>query len=235
MPFDIPGIPYDIGSRAIGPQEYYAQVAAYLFGRSQASFKAITSHFFDFSEGGTTRTATSGVVGTGTSPSRQGGWCKFQVGDGASAGALSVRGASINGATSPVHLTNSKTDKWLAVWKGKATATPGATTRVGLAFSSGNFRAGIVKASHATQFCAVFGATTIVSAVPIDTGVHVVVAWHDGTNVYLCVDDELPVSAANTNLPTTSEEMLVDYNVGAGEARQDPETDYFGIFTERLV
>lgn len=212
-------------------EQYWAAQAALKLGVSP---KNLFGRFIDFDDGSRLRTISSGSTPALTPPALDGSWHQYSAGDDVSAGAFGFAAANVFSSTAPKQVANIKTSPWFSVGRWKTITVPGATARsvIGLGIS-GEIRAGIVKASHATKFCAVWTGTVLASAVPFDTNTHEVVCRNDGTNIYLSVDGEAEVSAAVGALSVSSAELFFEVAAGAGEARQTFRIDYMGLWTGR--
>lgn len=195
----------------------------------------LSSIWVDFESGaGLAAPTTSGTVAQGASPSLDGGWLAYTVGDGTLAGRVQVRLASVV-AQVPIHFANMKTSTWMMGWRGKLTTAPGANGRAVVANGSVNVYAGINKALNATKFVGLPGSGTIVSSVSFDTSTHEVMFRHDpvGALCYLSVDGEAEVSGSNAGLPTSADQLEFDLNTNAAEAAQTLNLDYFFLMSVR--
>lgn len=217
------------GGGVLGAASYWADQARQKFG---VVAKMIEGFFEDFDNGGNVRVLNSGTVASLASPAINGSWASFSAGDGTATGTVGYGRATIN-TLAPLHVVNLKTSTWMMVIRWKTTTTPGATARSGLAFLSASLFAGLLRGKSATFFSVASGATTLLSAIPFDTGTHEMMVRNDGTNIYLSVDGETEVSAANTNVSTGNDELRTDLFAGALEAQQIHQMDYFGLWVVR--
>lgn len=162
-------------------------------------------------------TSSWSASGTGTGPATQdtvndtdptyaadsaGGYFVMGTGTGASA-ALGQNNAFIQTPNFAGRATflkyNDPARKFGMAWVGKIISTPDANTvlQIGSAGSVtaalGNIRMGVIGSISTTKFTLAIGANagaTITSTVSIDTGLHTVLMWMDGTNFNFKVDTE---------------------------------------------
>jgi hypothetical protein len=223
----VAGVDFALGST----EQYWAAQAAAKLGLAP---KNLFGRFIDFDDGARLRATNSGAAPSPGLPNLDGGWHSYTGGDDTNAGTLGLAATNLFSSLAPKHVANCRTSPWYIVARWKTTTVPGATARstIGLG-TTGLLRAGIVKASHATKFCAVWTGAVLASTISFDTAIHEVMVRNDGTNVYLSVDGEAEVSAAVGSLSTSDGELFFEIAAGALEAKQTYQIDYMGIWTGR--
>lgn len=222
-----PGVDYATGDA----REYWTAQAAAKLGLAP---KNLFRRWIDFDDGGRLRVTSSGTTPSPGVPALDGSWHSYTAGDDTNAGALGFAGTNLFSSLPPKHVANIRTSPWYLVARWKTTTVPGATARsvIGLGLS-GELRAGIIKASNATKFCAVWTGANLASTISFDTATHELVLRNDGTSVYLSVDGETEVSAVVGSLSTSSAELFFEIAAGALEAKQTFQIDYMGLWTGR--
>lgn len=209
---------------------WIARVAA----RFGVNPQQISMVWVDFESGaGLAAPTVTATAAQQASPALDGGWLSYTVGDGTAAGRVQVRLASVIGQV-PIHWSNAKTAKWMFGFRGKLTTAAGAHTRLTVANGSANFYAGIDKLTNATKFVFLPGSGPIASTVSFDTNTHEVAAGNDGGSVaFISVDGEAEVQGSNAGMPTSQDQIEIDFNTNALEAAQTFQLDYFFLASVR--
>lgn len=126
-------------------------------------------------------------------------------------------------------LTRTATGRWHLAVRMKITSTPDALT-VWQCGTFGNYVA-VLGATSTTKYVGRIGATSITSAVSIDTAFHTFELWGNASATWFAVDGEGPVSGAATT-PTSSYPFCQAWNQTTG-AQVDGVVDYLHFYSER--
>jgi hypothetical protein len=194
--------------------------------------------FFGFEGNTIVSISAAGTTTNGVETGLEGGNLFIQAGSGAATGVLSYQPIIANNTV--VHLSNPKTKNWYcAVW-GKYVGTKvNNQTRAVWCINVGGTYYGLgVQPNTATVYEFIAGATTIQSTVAIDAAANVMRLWefwHDVSQakIFIAIDDEAPVSAADTNLPTSSGTFMNRADTGTDNNTQRLTTSKAYFITER--
>ncbi len=204
--------------------DWYSKYRARALVRTGISAGVMRNFYTEQTEGVTTRESNGGSVDWAGSLTVSGGALASTTGTTVTTSVGHVFSAVVAGQNAS-HIINPKTESWYSVHRCKftsaATYVSQTTMLGGISFGAGSFAmAGFYGPTSTTKFSAVWGATqnaALTSAIDVDATLpHTFELWHNVAAglVYLSVDDEPPVSAANTVMQATTAQWAWRTGVG---------------------